>query len=78
MILDLLIEREGRNLRTTASDIISSTSLSRALVYRKLNDLKKGGWLTEQWVDFKLCYVTGPQCETLFAALSGELSPKTT
>ena len=75
LILDYIIERESRKISTTARDLIEETKISRALVYRKLNDLKAQGWIKEHWVDFKLCYLAGPQSEAIFKALE-EALPK--
>lgn len=58
-ILDLIIERELADQKTTASDLIENASISRAAVYRKLNDLKEDGWIEERWIDHKLCYMIG-------------------
>lgn len=77
-ILDVIIERDTRGLRSTARDIIAETDLSRALVYRKLNDLKSLNWISEEWVDFKLCYKTGPQSENYFVALKEAVKPQQT
>ena len=74
-LLDCIIERETKTQLTTARDLIEETQLSRALVYRKLSDLKSCGWITENWVDFKLCYLAGPQSELVFSALA-EALPK--
>jgi len=75
LVLDCIIERESGNVPTTARDLIEETQISRALVYRKLNDLKAQGWIKEHWVDFKLCYLAGPQSEAIFHALA-EALPK--
>ena len=75
LMLDCIIERETNHQLTTARDLIEQTQLTRALVYRKLNDLKHCGWIKENWVDFKLCYLAGPQSEMMFHALA-EALPK--
>ncbi|MEN9757762.1 MAG: hypothetical protein RL755_1949, partial [Pseudomonadota bacterium] len=47
-ILDVIVERDSRGLRTTARDIVTETELSRALVYRKLAELKALNWISEE------------------------------
>ena len=76
LVLDMIVEREAKGLRTAARDLIESTDLSRALVYRKLNDLKVKNWISEEWVEFKLCYKIGPQSDACFAALKAALEPQ--
>lgn len=76
LLLDTIIERDSRGLRSTARDLIDATALSRALVYRKLKELKLQDWIGEEWVDFKLCYIIGPKSEMYFTALEAAIKPK--
>jgi len=73
IVLDIIIERELANQRTTASEIVESCSLSRALVYRKLIQLKSENWISESWHDQKLCYASAQNVSIMVAELDKRL-----
>jgi hypothetical protein len=68
-LLDLIVSRELKGYRTTARDLIEVSGKARAVVYRKLNSLKQGQWIQEHWHDFKLCYTTSSELESLIGSL---------
>ena len=58
-LLDVVIQRELRGEKTVSEDLIQSSDMSRATVYRKIHFLKENGALVEVWSDHKLTYVVG-------------------
>lgn len=73
-ILDLVIEREVKGERTTASDLISAATISRASVYRKISELKARGCIKESWDDYQLVYSAGDGVSAIYDELSGVIA----
>lgn len=73
-LLDLIVSRELNGERSTARDLIEASGMARAVVYRKLNALKKDHWIEEHWHDFKLCYVSSSGLDQLVGSLKERFS----
>jgi hypothetical protein len=73
-ILDLVIERQVKGERTTAGDLISAATISRASVYRKIGELKSRGCINESWDDYQLVYSAGDGISDIYAELNGVLA----
>lgn len=73
-LLDLIVAREMNGEKTSARELIQASGIARAVVYRKLNALKRGQWIQDDWSDFKLCYTTASKFETLVSSFKEQIS----
>ena len=72
-VLNAVIEASMAGRSITNQEIVDLVITSRSSTYRKIGDLKAGGFLVDHWQD-GLCYLNvGPKCQEHFDRLGAEL-----
>ena len=68
-ILNVILKAELDEKSISPTDVVELGLTSRSSTYRKINDLKRKGFIALEWKD-EYCYLRiGPQCDELFRSV---------